>query len=1107
LHWKWNGHDVYQAGKSPLCPKIAAAALVARLTDICMKVTHMTAPRIVTLASWVVAALAAGGAAHAAPGGSSGLSLEERVACQRAVEQVYWRHRGGASGAPRRPFEQAVPEAVLRRKAEDAVRKSVALAQWWNTTITPTQLQAELDRIAAASQSPEVLAELFSALGQDPQRAAECIARPLLADRLIQSYFASDDRIHGAVRQQASAGLASLQHGGAAAGAERSSMRWVRGRDAVGGAGTALLSPEAFDQRVRFLRRSEGGRTGQPALGTFGPLREDARRVYALAIDALDGQQATLRSVSWPKTGFDRWWADHRGSLPTRLESTGATYRLPAVVPNANCRNDSWKPTLSGLDGRYEHAAVWTGSEMIVWGGMEAVGVYYNDGSRYDPATDTWTPVSLVGAPSARHAFSAAWTGQEMLVFGGTGDRTGGRYDPATDTWRATQTAGAPVGQQWSASVWTGKELIVWGGILGSPVDTGGRYNPKTDTWLPLPASPLAARSYVPAVWTGSEMVIWSGYDVTMGRLYRDGARFNPRTGIWTPMSTTGAPEAGYWHTAVWTGSEMITWGGISGNGRAHRYHPGTDTWATTTASGLPPARYLHNAVWTGSEMLVHGGWPSNGAGGRYNPSTDTWTLMPTLNAPTTGQASSMVWSGSEALLWGGLDEGFAFRGDGGRYSPATNQWHPMTTMNVPSARGQHSAEWTGAEMVVWGGYGYFLPETGGRFDPATHSWSTMSTLGQPAPRAGATSVWTGQEIIFWGAGPGDPFTPDSGGRYNPATDSWLPAARQNAPLVTYGHTAVWTGSEMITYGGISSSLVAKRYDPATDTWTNASKRGDPGHRDHHGAVWTGSEMIVWGGSIDSGELGPRGGRYHPATDTWVRIQNAPGQPAARAWPVSVWTGTEAIFWGGYDYLYTVKFNDGGRYNPATGGWTPTSLANAPTPRVAQGVWTGTEMLVWGGDNLPTGGRYDPAANRWTDTSTLRAPNAPSGGNWSTVWTGRQMLVWGGFGPTQTGGMYCVSDQPNLAPVAAGDSVVARSGKPLVVSAAASVLKNDSDANGDPLSARLISGPANGSLQVNANGSFSYQSTPGFSGPDSFRYVANDDLLDSPSATVKIKVK
>ena len=96
-----------------------------------------------------------------------------------------------------------------------------------------------------------------------------------------------------------------------------------------------------------------------------------------------------------------------------------------------------------------DHTAVWTGSVMVVWGGYDAQLRYLNTGGRYDPATDTWTATSTVGAPSARYDHTAVWTGNLMVVWGGYDGssylNTGGRYDPATDTWTADLDRGGAV--------------------------------------------------------------------------------------------------------------------------------------------------------------------------------------------------------------------------------------------------------------------------------------------------------------------------------------------------------------------------------------------------------------------------------------------------------------------------------------------------------------------------------------------------------------------------------------------------------------------------------------------------------------------------------------
>jgi large repetitive protein len=91
------------------------------------------------------------------------------------------------------------------------------------------------------------------------------------------------------------------------------------------------------------------------------------------------------------------------------------------------------------------------------------------------------------------------------------------------------------------------------------------------------------------------------------------------------------------------------------------------------------------------------------------------------------------------------------------------------------------------------------------------------------------------------------------------------------------------------------------------------------------------------------------------------------------------------------------------------------------------------------------------------------------------------------------------------APVAANDSYAVDEDGTLNV-AAAGLLANDTDADGDPLSAVLVNGPAHGSLTLNANGSFTYTPNGNFNGTDSFTYKASDGSLQSGTATVTITV-
>jgi hypothetical protein len=170
--------------------------------------------------------------------------------------------------------------------------------------------------------------------------------------------------------------------------------------------------------------------------------------------------------------------------------------------------------------------------------------------------------------------------------------------------------------------------------------------------------------------------------------------------------------------------------------------------------------------------------------------------------------------------------------------------------------------------------------------------------------------------------------------------------------------------------------------------------------------LWTGTEMIVWGGCCDRSSAG----RYNPTTDSWTVISTGPNAPSAQFDPSKVWTGTEMIVWGGGGIG-----GPGGRYNPSTDSWTPVATGGGePSVRaLATAVWTGTEMIVWGGENINSGppaivgGRFDPVTDNWTPTSIR--PNAPSPVPifHTAVFTGTEMIVWGGMPGTATGAGYC----------------------------------------------------------------------------------------------------
>src|SRR5581483_4712542 len=430
-----------------------------------------------------------------------------------------------------------------------------------------------------------------------------------------------------------------------------------------------------------------------------------------------------------------------------------------------------------------------------------------------------------------------------MIIWGGQANSsllgTGGKYDPATDTWTFTNNSGAPTARVGHTAIWSGSEMVVWGGqdTTFSRVNTGGKYNPETDSWTPTSRTNApSARYFHTAVWTGDEMIIWGGIDNSSQDL-NTGGRYNPTTNSWTATTTSNAPSARRSHTAISTGSEMIVWGGFDDFNfvdlnTGGRYDPNTNTWTATSFSNAPDPRHNHTAVWTGTEMIIWGGFNNESfqdlnTGGRYDPDTDSWTATSTF-APDPRENHTAVWTGTQMIIWGGstfFSEDF---NTGGRYDPGVDSWVATSPANAPDARTFHTAVWTGTEMIVWGGTGGFPfsldLNTGGRYDPSTNSWTATNTYNVPDPRSSHTAVWTGTEMVVWGGATQNfPSTLNTGARYDLATDSWMATTLTDEPSPRNGHTAVWTGTEMIVWGGEDDNFnflnTGEKYNPGADSW------------------------------------------------------------------------------------------------------------------------------------------------------------------------------------------------------------------------------------------------------------------------------------------------
>ncbi|MBX3475650.1 MAG: hypothetical protein KF754_14865 [Planctomycetes bacterium] len=339
-----------------------------------------------------------------------------------------------------------------------------------------------------------------------------------------------------------------------------------------------------------------------------------------------------------------------------------------------------------------------------------------------------------------------------------------------------------------------------------------------------------SGREYHTAVWTGTAMLVWGGRNG--GTYFNTGGIYSPGTDSWSSISTTGAPSARAFHTAVWNGSVMLVWGGWNGSSYTNTggsYSPSTNTWTAISTTGAPTARRSHTGLWvgvgSGSRMVIWGGSDGNAlnTGGLYDAATNSWAAITTSGAPVarTNHVGVVVDS-TRFIVWGGETTGGAEVNTGGVYSISTGVWTAVTTVGAPTARIVACGAVVSGRFLVWGGLGGGIAQpVGGVLNLSTGVWSPMSTNGQPPPRYSAVAQAMSSTMFVWG---GVGALAHTGGIYDPASDSWITTGTENAPTTRYGHTIVRTGDETaILWGGNSPGIGATNtggtYDGVYSRW------------------------------------------------------------------------------------------------------------------------------------------------------------------------------------------------------------------------------------------------------------------------------------------------
>jgi uncharacterized repeat protein (TIGR01451 family) len=812
----------------------------------------------------------------------------------------------------------------------------------------------------------------------------------------------------------------------------------------------------------------------------------------------------------------------------------------PAVadVPN------TWTAAGSMTTSR-RHAGVVTlpDGRILAVGGVNTTGVDFSGSifsataEIYNPLTGAWAPTgSLTTGGRALHTATSLRNGKVLITGGWNGSTSlssAELYDPSTGLFTATGSMGSVRSQHTALLLDNGKVLIAGGFGTGGPLASAELYDPNTGTFSPTTGSMSQARNtHTATLLPSGKALIAGGYGFA-GAL-ASAELYDPTTNNFSSTGSLAQARGSHRATTLPDGKVLVT-GGNNGAplSSAEIYNHITGTF--TAAAPLNHARQWHDSVLLpNGEVLISGG--NNNPSGHwdiqtnflssaeiYDPIANVFTLTASMTTARSAANRIVLWTGKTLVIGGGTNTAELFCPE---MPGVPGTW--AATGNLVTARtGHQQTGLDNGKVLISGGLNTVGNPLASAelYDYVTGFFSATGNMTITRQQHRNVLLSTGKVLVTAGRSLAASNNLNSAELYDPVTGTFSLTGTMTTFRRLHRVTTLEDGRILVTGGlggataGTNGTLNSTQlYDPVAGTFSAPSTSLATGNlvtarRSHQQTRLRDGRVLVVGGTSSAGAALASVELYNPVTGTFSSTGSL---ATARTSPNVVLLPTgKVLVIGGSDTAGN-PLASAELYDPATGTFSPTGSLIIARDGNRTTLLDNGKILVSVGQTTSDATSVTASAELYdfvTGTSSLTGSliTARQDASASALPNGLTLSAGGlnSAGTALASAELYSTPICNTPPLCNDDFYVTTQNVALSVGGASGVLANDSDIDGNPISAILVTPPAagQGTVTLNSSGGFTFTPASNFTGNATFTYKANDGQSDSSNtATVTIRV-